>query len=421
MASLTETSNENSKKSNETLDPRLKNALIHSAGVGAGWFALALLARQLLDQKHALERKQYEKELTSAINARYPVLEPRFGGDGEELEESLRQAGVPKVKAMPGLKEASAIGDIASDVGDKLEDVKDAAESKIGDIKDATVDKAKDIGSEVKHGVAKLLKLVVKRSKMHKDAADNSDNESVARKLTDRFINPLPVQPGPIGLSNIIGSVGNPKVHPAHVVMTLAALLGGGMAGWALSGHLTENAYKRQLDERAKHTRSKIDQLLAEEYARTRGMTKLLRKGRAPEAVDGSISDQFYDLTPEDKVEQHHEGVEERTLEKNAEERTTTGNVVRAIPKMYLLYAALASTLAAGVAKSYMDARDPARARHKMLATYARDRARMKDAPILIKDPMHELVDTAATEYGKPISQAVNMPSGLSGAQVLSL
>jgi len=389
------------RSDNET-DPRLGNAAIHAAGIGAGWFALALLTRQLIDAKSKLERRKYEKELSSALNARFPVISPDFNTKDSALEEAVRAAGVPKMLDLP--KEAGAI---FNTVWPKVKELSEQALTWWDELTDDTREKLREKYGDDIHKAFKDWR------KQEKTAADTS----VIRGFMDRYINPLPMPDGPITPRSVLSAFGNPGVHPAHLVLTLAALAAGGGGGWALGRKMSSNSYQDQLEERRKAAMNRLDQLMAEEYARTRGLTK-----PTPDAgTETEESDLDAALSTQERAEELRDSAD--GLEKSAEadgERSTIGDAWRAMPKIYLLYATLAGALSAGVAKAYMDDRDPNRARKKAMVENMRARARIKDAPVLFSEPENDPLFGQELPPRK-LTDAVNMPHGMHGGQMLSI
>jgi len=274
-------------KDSKTRNEQLAVAARHAAGIGAGWFTLTLLARQLMDAAGKAESDDYNKTLKSLVNARRPTFSPDLKLNDQAKEDAMANLG-------------------------------------------STEETSKDISA-----------LLSKRA-----SDDNEKDSGIGRKIMDKFINPVPVGPGPVTPGSVAGAFGNTGIHPLHIALTLAAGIAGTAGGMALSKKLSNKSKERELDERIRVSKQEMDQLIAEEYRRTRGLDKTAKD-----------NDTF--------------------LEKGLSGAT----------KLYLLYAAGVAALSYGISKKYLDENDPNRARLSALKDLAKDRARMSGAPQIMVDP----------------------------------
>lgn len=87
------------KPTTDDQSTKLQNALLHSAGVGLGWFTLALLARQLVDVGGRSEDRKRQQRLAAAVNARYPIFTPDFNVKDTAKEQELLNTGIAKESA----------------------------------------------------------------------------------------------------------------------------------------------------------------------------------------------------------------------------------------------------------------------------------------------------------------------------------
>ena len=271
----------------ERRNEQLARAAKHAAGIGIGWFTMTLLARQLIDRANDIQRGSYHDKLKDYVNARYLVITPDLSGKPDEASRSL---GVPSPKVLDELETKSAEEQVKTD--------------------------------------------------------DNGP--SMVRKVTDRFINPVPVPAGPVSPKSWLKAFTSGSIHPWHMVLTIAAAMAGVGAGSIISNKLSNKREGDALDTRISTARGQLDQLLAAEYRRTRG------------------------------------------LDKTAEEKDTRGIFSKSYSmatKSWLIYAAGVAALTYAVTKNAMDERDPNRARLKALKEYARTRAIMSGAPQLNEDP----------------------------------
>jgi hypothetical protein len=193
-------------------DEQLERAVRHSAGIGMGFFALTLLAKQLIDKTHAHKHNEFQDKIKSYVDARYPVIAPEMSQTGGKNEEALAALGVPKVEDLEALE---------------------------------------------------------------KHAEDTVDKPSKIREAFDKFLNPIPTDPTrPLSVGNFADAFGSRQVHPAHIAMTLAAALGGSYGGIKLGQKLTASSEESHLDKRIARARNELDILLHDEYRRTRGLDK---------------------------------------------------------------------------------------------------------------------------------------------------
>ena len=192
-------------------DEQLERAVRHSAGIGMGFFALTLLAKQLIDKTHAHKHNQFQDKIKSFVDARYPVISPELSQTGGKREEELANLGVPTVEELESLD---------------------------------------------------------------KNASDE-DTPSKIREAFDKFLNPIPTDPSkPLTVSNFADALGSRQIHPAHIAMTLAAALAGSYGGVKLGQKLSASSEESSLDKRIARARNDLDILLHAEYRRTRDLDK---------------------------------------------------------------------------------------------------------------------------------------------------
>lgn len=207
-------------------DEQLERAVRHSAGIGMGFFALTLLAKQLIDKTHAHKHNQFQDKIKSFVDARYPVISPELSQTGGKNEEALAELGVPSVENLEALE---------------------------------------------------------------KHAEDVKDTPSKIREAFDKFLNPIPTDPTkPLTVGNFADAFGSRQIHPAHIAMTLAAALGGSYGGIKLGQKLTASSEESHLDKRIARARNELDILLHDEYRRTRGLDKNAENAYGVEEDDRS-------------------------------------------------------------------------------------------------------------------------------------
>jgi hypothetical protein len=292
-------------------------ALSHAFGVGVGWLTLAYFARTLANKHDDYQvRKEQDKDLKSYIQARYPVI------------------------AAP----------------------------------------SRPIAPKVKPTEPELLPETVDIN--DPDALDTSEYLKTAslRPIVDRMINPIPVNPHkPFTPSDISGSLTNAAesftskdIHPLHLVLTAAAVLGGTAGGYALANSMHRKRSKKKLDNEIADTRNKIDQLFLEEYARTRGIPK----------------------TATEKSESDH-GI--------------LGRVLSGTGRSYLLYAAGMFALSYAVSKRSADDADPRRQERKAIENYARNRAILNQAPTLVAPNYLGSIGESTGSRSRPASRNLQL------------
>jgi len=312
-------------------------ALNHAFRVGVGWLTLTYLARTLSNKiEDESNRKESDKEIKSYIKARYPTVH----------NQPLAIKALPKAAELP-------------------------AEDGEGTVEGDTAVKKK----------AGLFGDTLKFPSLTMPKVANDDTTNQSGDIKRDF-----AQAG----ESIWRNISQPGIHRLHMVLTAAAVLTGGAAGYKLADFVHKTKTKRKLNAEIDDIRQEMDQVFMDEYARTRGLTKT--------ASNRSFWRRMLDPTAEadPTPTTGSDGVSVRT-------KNSLGNgygVFNTIARSYLLYAAGLAALSYSVSKSAFDREDPRRIERKALETYARDRAKAHAAPVLIspgyrpRKPKAEASDT---------------------------
>jgi hypothetical protein len=156
----------------------------------------------------------------------------------------------------------------------------------------------------------------------------------------------------------------------AHLALAAAAAVIGGTAGWKFSDYLSDQDRTKELQKRIETKANEIDKLLYEEMQK-RQKTAAQR------------------LTPADVAG-------DRTAFPSQEQGDKPGlfstaawppYLMKGVGTMWWLWAVTAFALTYRAAKTYGDSKDPARKRMKELQGIAQERAKMKNAPVLMDIP----------------------------------
>jgi hypothetical protein len=161
---------------------------------------------------------------------------------------------------------------------------------------------------------------------------------------------------------------------PAHLALATAAAVIGGTAGWKLADYIEDKRRGRQLGTRVESAADEIDQLLYDE----------LEKKNQKVASGGRLTTSNIQGNP-------YRGVQGASGEEGGNEPGMAGSLLspsrfmKGAETMWWLWAVASFALTYKAAKAYGDSRDPNRRRVKQLKEVARDRAKVKDAPVLMQ------------------------------------
>lgn len=213
------------------------------------------------------------------------------------------------------------------------------------------------------------------------ELAKEASLKTSLNKALDVFVNPIPVVRGESALGTTVKTMASEDIHPMHMAMTIAAALASAGAGVALGKKISAKDEDTDIKGSINKNRAEMDKLFYKEYRRVRGLDKektpVTDKGPSTEvstAVEKTAAKE--DLMP-------YGG----DVTKSSSDPGIGGGAWNSLSKMYLLYATLTGLMGFGMAKSYTDKKDPARAREKELLNLAKEHAKMTGAPQLQPDP----------------------------------
>jgi hypothetical protein len=173
---------------------------------------------------------------------------------------------------------------------------------------------------------------------------------------------------------------------PRHLALAAAATLAGGLGGWHLADFVSDTERREELDEAIAKKQNKIDKLVYKEYLRTRGLEDPMDKKAAEEMLEEFAM-----------IEKEAEGI--------------FADVRHDVKSWWLLYAAATAVLGYKGAKAYFDKMDPNRKRIKELQEIAREKAKVKDAPVLMDESAFpELEGAVKAKGGGRKLQSVGLP-----------
>ena len=164
---------------------------------------------------------------------------------------------------------------------------------------------------------------------------------------------------------------------PAHFALAATAAILAGYSGWKIADYIEDKRKNAALDQQTDEAERKLQEMTSAEMTRTRG-----QKTAA--------------LSPWEmrKLNPRMPGFAAQSPERDPSllrEATSPGNVGKGMEALYWAWVALALALSYKAGKAYVEQKDPARLRIKELQTLARERAKSKEAPILLDTMPEEL------------------------------
>ena len=158
-----------------------------------------------------------------------------------------------------------------------------------------------------------------------------------------------------------MGKEGSSAIHPA---LAIAAALTAGYGGYRLADRKIDRDEQREIDDQTAKDENKIDQLLYQEYVRSRGLDKVaVERGSVGgiKAIEPSFSSEVSPGSPN-----YNPGVDKLTA--------TTASI-------YGVIALGLMALSHKAARSYMDANDPSRQRMTALRSALSEKGKVRGAP----------------------------------------
>lgn len=159
---------------------------------------------------------------------------------------------------------------------------------------------------------------------------------------------------------------------PAHLALAAAAAVIGGSAGWKLADYLEDKRRGKELENRVDVAADEIDRLLYEEMMKREQKTASVR------------------LSPTNISRNPYKGIPSATPGGPDEPSMVAsllhpGRALKGAETLWWLWAVAAFALTYKAAKIYGDAKDPNRRRIKQLQEVAKERAKSKEAPVLMQ------------------------------------
>lgn len=189
-----------------------------------------------------------------------------------------------------------------------------------------------------------------------------------------------------VAISEAWGTLGSPistlakktvwgSQDSAHLAMATAAAVLGGMAGWKLSDYIEDQRRGKELDTRVETTADEIDRLLYEEMQKKTPIQKTANRLRA---LDAANSNPYVGTPSASSLPDSNEpGFISSFLHPT--------RAMKGLESLWWVWAVAAFALTYRAAKTYGDLKDPNRKRIKELQDIAKERARSKNAPVLMQ------------------------------------
>jgi hypothetical protein len=161
----------------------------------------------------------------------------------------------------------------------------------------------------------------------------------------------------------------------AHLAMATAAAVIGGMAGWKLSDYIEDLNRTKELKSRIGSTSDEIDRILYEELQKKKPIQKVA-DGRLT-ATNIGTNPYIGSPSASSVGDSNEPGFMSSFLHPT--------RAMKGLESLWWLWAVSAFALTYRAGKTYGDLKDPNRKRIKELQSIAKERARMKDAPVLMQ------------------------------------
>jgi hypothetical protein len=178
---------------------------------------------------------------------------------------------------------------------------------------------------------------------------------------------------------------------PAHLALAAAAAVMGGAAGWKFADYLSDTDRKNELDDRIKGKANEIDKILYDEMQR-REKTASMSASEFRKSHPGSDRTSYSAATP---------GKSKPGLFSTM---AWPPHLLKGMESLWWLWAVSAFALTYKAAKNFGDTKDPARVRMKQLKEIAAERAKVKNAPVLMD--VSSALPTPTTKSVAPIDIA---------------
>jgi len=160
---------------------------------------------------------------------------------------------------------------------------------------------------------------------------------------------------------------------PAHLALAAAAAVIGGTAGWKLADYVEDKRRAQELADRVGKAEDDIDKLLYEELQKKNTNQKEANERLSPTNIGANP----YRGTPSVSSSPTGEPSLWETL-------TDPGRLFKGVETLWWLWAVASFALTYKAAKTYGDLKDPNRRRVKQLKEIAKERAKSKEAPVLM-------------------------------------
>jgi len=194
------------------------------------------------------------------------------------------------------------------------------------------------------------------------------NDEEQEKELEDLGIPELPVLKN-ADEGGIIDREITGRHDPAHLALAAVAAIAGGYGGWRLADYLADRGKGENLDTRISKTKNLIDRMIFKEIERTRGPQK--------EAEEPSRNRNFSD---------HAQEGGGSNVWGSAGKLLHPGNLGQGIMTVWWLWVAAAFALSYSASKRWADKKDPNRERLKELENISKERAKVREAPVLLDE-----------------------------------
>jgi hypothetical protein len=217
------------------------------------------------------------------------------------------------------------------------------------------------------------------------------NDEEQEKELEDLGIPELPVLKDASGV----------PTSSMHMALAAAAAVAGGYGGWRLADYLADRDKGEELDTRISKTKNLIDKMIFDELERTRGSQKA-----AAFAAAGWCLEKESDAKNRGYSD-HAQGGGRSGLWGTAGKMLYPPNLGHGIMTVWWLWVAAAFALSYSAAKRYADKKDPNRERIKELGDISEERAKVREAPVLLDESSLTSAPTFSGSLEPPASRSI--------------
>jgi len=208
----------------------------------------------------------------------------------------------------------------------------------------------------------------------------NLNDEEQEKELENLGIPELPVLKAANEEGGIVDREITGRHDPAHFALAAVAAIAGGYGGWRLADYLADQDMGKKLDTRISKTRNLIDKMIFDEIERIRGPQKAAAFTAACWCLEKESDDKNR------RFSDHAQEGGGSDLWGTAGKLLYPPNLAQGVMTVWWLWVAAAFALSYSAAKRFADKKDPNRVRLEELENISKERAKVREAPVLLDE-----------------------------------